>query len=75
MPLTRTYIVANFKETQLDRMRRGQTVEISADAFPGRKIEGRIDSFARLAPAQGAVIDGDEGGAEALQTGIVLVAV
>ena len=56
VPLTRTYIVANFKETQLDRMRLGQTVEISADAFPGRKIEGRIDSFAPATGSEFALI-------------------
>jgi membrane fusion protein (multidrug efflux system) len=56
VPLTQTYIVANFKETQLDRMRLGQTVEISADAFPGRKIEGRIDSFAPATGSEFALI-------------------
>jgi membrane fusion protein, multidrug efflux system len=56
VPLTQTYIVANFKETQLDKMRLGQTVEISADAFPGRKIEGRIDSFAPATGSQFALI-------------------
>jgi multidrug resistance efflux pump len=35
VPLGDTYVVANFKETQLDRLRIGQTVEIKADAFPG----------------------------------------
>ncbi|WP_299175165.1 HlyD family secretion protein [uncultured Brevundimonas sp.] len=56
VPLTQTYVVANFKETQLDRMRLGQTVEISADAFPGRKIEGRIDSFAPATGSEFALI-------------------
>lgn len=37
VPWTNTYIVANFKETQLDKVRLGQTVEISADAFPAAK--------------------------------------
>ncbi|MFA4937838.1 HlyD family secretion protein [Brevundimonas sp.] len=56
VPLTRTYIVANFKETQLDKVRLGQTVEISADAFPGRKIEGRVDSFAPATGSEFALI-------------------
>lgn len=41
-----TWIVANFKETQLDRMRVNQHVRISVDAFPGlKKIRGHVDSI------------------------------
>jgi membrane fusion protein, multidrug efflux system len=39
------WVVANFKETQLTRMRVGQPVEIKVDAFPARKFNGRIESF------------------------------
>ena len=39
------YIVANFKETQIGRMRPGQPVEVVIDAFPGKKFKGRIDSI------------------------------
>ena len=39
------WIVANFKETQLGRIRPGQFVEISLDAIPGRKFRGKVDSF------------------------------
>jgi|OpeIllAssembly_1097287.scaffolds.fasta_scaffold04656_2 membrane fusion protein (multidrug efflux system) len=39
------WVVANFKETQLTRMRVGQPVEIKVDTFPGRKFTGRIESF------------------------------
>jgi membrane fusion protein (multidrug efflux system) len=48
---TAVHVVANFKETQLDRMRPGQQVEVSVDAFPDQKLIGTIDSFA---PASGA---------------------
>jgi membrane fusion protein, multidrug efflux system len=41
-----TYVLANFKETQIGRMRVGQRAEIELDAFPGRKLEGRIESLA-----------------------------
>ncbi|MDO8607932.1 MAG: HlyD family secretion protein [Phaeospirillum sp.] len=51
VPLGRVWIDANFKETQLGRMKPGQKVEIKVDAFPDQAIEGRIDSFA---PASGA---------------------
>ncbi len=50
VPLAQTYIVANFKETQVSRLRIGQPVEIKADAFGKQKIEGRVESFA---PATG----------------------
>jgi membrane fusion protein (multidrug efflux system) len=43
---TETYLVASFKETQIGKMRPGQPVEISVDAFPGRKLTGRIESLA-----------------------------
>jgi membrane fusion protein (multidrug efflux system) len=45
------WVVANFKETQLNKMKLGQTVEIKADAFPGEKFEGSITSFS---PATGS---------------------
>ena len=46
-----TWVVANFKETQLKKMRVGQSVEIEVDAYPKKVFHGRIDS---LAPATGA---------------------
>jgi membrane fusion protein (multidrug efflux system) len=51
VPLPKVYVTANFKETQLTRMRPGQPVEISVDAYPDQVIEGRLESFA---PASGA---------------------
>ncbi|GAB2175083.1 HlyD family secretion protein [Dongia sp. agr-C8] len=48
---TEVHVVANFKETQLDRMRPGQEVAISVDAFPSEKLIGTVESFA---PASGA---------------------
>lgn len=51
VPLYDTYIVANFKETQLARLRIGQEVRIEVDAFPGVPLIGRLDS---LAPASAA---------------------
>lgn len=45
------WVVANFKETQLAKMRAGQKVTIHADAFPGHDFEGKLSSFS---PATGA---------------------
>ncbi len=39
------WVTANFKETQLDRMRPGQHVEIRVDAYPGRTFRGHVDSI------------------------------
>jgi membrane fusion protein (multidrug efflux system) len=38
------WVVANYKETQLDRMRPGQPVEIGIDAYPERDFHGHVDS-------------------------------
>src|SRR5690606_5703399 len=41
------WVTANFKETQLARMRPGQPVEISVDAYPGIALKGHVDSIQR----------------------------
>jgi membrane fusion protein (multidrug efflux system) len=40
-----TYLVANFKETQVGQMHVGQPAEIKIDALPGRSFEGKIESL------------------------------
>jgi len=52
VPLDDVYVDANFKETQLERLRPGQPVLISVDALSDHAIAGRIAS---LSPASGAV--------------------
>lgn len=56
VPLSQTFVVANFKETQVSRLRIGQPVEIKADAFGGEPIRGKIDSFAPATGAEFAMI-------------------
>ncbi len=51
VPLDSVRVDANFKETQLAKLRPGQKVEIEVDAFPGREFPGRVES---IAPASGA---------------------
>lgn len=41
----RTYIVANYKETQVGRMRPGQPAIVHVDAFPGVELVGRVESI------------------------------
>lgn len=43
----RPWVVANFKETQLARMRPGQPAVIEVDAYPGLELHGRVDSIGR----------------------------
>jgi membrane fusion protein (multidrug efflux system) len=38
------WVVANYKETQLSDMRPGQQVQLRIDAYPDRKLTGRVDS-------------------------------
>jgi membrane fusion protein (multidrug efflux system) len=39
------WVTANFKESQLGRMRPGQQVDISVDAYPQLKLKGHVDSI------------------------------
>ncbi len=41
------WVTANFKETQLTRMRPGQPVEIKVDAYPEHHLQGHVDSIQR----------------------------
>jgi membrane fusion protein, multidrug efflux system len=43
--VTDIWIVANYKETQLEHVRPGQKVEIRVDMYPGKKFNGRVDSI------------------------------
>lgn len=50
VPLDAVYITANFRETQLARMRAGQAVDIQIDALPDVVLKGTLES---LGPATG----------------------
>ncbi len=45
VPLSGLYVVANYKETQIAKIKPGQPVEIDVDAYPGRTFEGRVESI------------------------------
>jgi membrane fusion protein (multidrug efflux system) len=59
VPLPQIYVTANFKETQLTRMRPGQTAEVAVDAYPGVSLKGHIDSFAPGTGAQFSLLPPD----------------
>lgn len=41
------YVIANYKETQLTRVRPGQAVAVDVDAFPDLHLRGHVDSIQR----------------------------
>ncbi len=45
VPLSKLYVTANFKETQLTDVRVGQKAEIGADIYPGYTYQGHVDSI------------------------------
>lgn len=51
VPLEKTFVEANFKETQITDMHVGQKVTVELDAYPEHEFTGHIDSFS---PASGA---------------------
>jgi membrane fusion protein (multidrug efflux system) len=46
-----TYVVANFKESQIRNMHTGDEVDVELDAFPGETLHGKVET---LSPATGA---------------------
>ncbi|HEY5364517.1 MAG TPA: HlyD family secretion protein [Aestuariivirga sp.] len=51
VPVSQSFIIANFKETQLADLHVGQKVDIWVDAYKGQTFEGKVAS---LSPASGA---------------------
>jgi membrane fusion protein (multidrug efflux system) len=43
--LDNLYVVANYKETDLEFIRPGQEVRMTIDSFPGKKFKGKVDSI------------------------------
>jgi membrane fusion protein (multidrug efflux system) len=54
-----TYVIANFKETQVGEMRPGQSAEVAVDALPGRKLHARVESVAFGTGAQFSMLPPD----------------
>jgi membrane fusion protein (multidrug efflux system) len=51
VPVEQIYVVANFKETQIGRMRIGDPAEVKIDALGGRVLKAKVDS---LSPGTGS---------------------
>jgi membrane fusion protein (multidrug efflux system) len=53
------WVVANFKETQLKKMRVGQPAIVTVDAYPKRELHGHVDSIAAATGARFALLPPD----------------
>ncbi|MDB5198353.1 MAG: HlyD family secretion protein [Chitinophagaceae bacterium] len=53
------WVVANFKETQFNKMKIGQKVTVHADAFPGHSFDAQLTSFSPATGAQFALLPPD----------------
>jgi membrane fusion protein, multidrug efflux system len=51
VPLPNVYVIANYKETQLTRVKPGQPADITVDSFPGARLHGHVE---RISPASGS---------------------
>lgn len=49
------WVVANFKENQLNNMRVGQDVDIEVDAYPNKTFKGKIDSIQSISGAKSSL--------------------
>jgi len=53
------YVTANFKETQLEKIKEGSKVEIEVDAYPDQKIQGEVYNFSPITGAKGSLLPPD----------------
>ena len=53
------YITANFKETQLAKLRIGQPVDIEIDAYPDTHVRGRVESVSAATGSKFALLPPD----------------
>ena len=53
------WIVANFKETQLEKMKEGQEVEVKLDGYPDVAIKGKVSAFSQATGSKFALLPAD----------------
>ncbi|MEI8377874.1 MAG: HlyD family secretion protein [bacterium] len=51
----KVWVVANFKENQLENMKPGQEVEIKIDTYPHKVFKGKVDSIQRSSGAKASL--------------------
>jgi membrane fusion protein (multidrug efflux system) len=53
------WVVANFKETQLENIRPGQDVEVEVDAYPDTTFTGKVESLSQATGARFSFLPAD----------------
>jgi membrane fusion protein (multidrug efflux system) len=53
------WVMANFKETQIEKMKVGQKVKIEVDAYPDKEFEGTIESVSAATGSKFALLPPD----------------
>jgi len=59
VPLPHVWVVANYKETQMTRVRTGQAATVTVDAFPGVVLKGHVDSWSPATGSQFSLLPPD----------------
>jgi membrane fusion protein (multidrug efflux system) len=59
VPLPKVWVIANYKETQMTRIRVGQAARVTVDTFPGVILRGHVDSWSPASGAQFALLPPD----------------
>src|SRR5271170_4672218 len=59
VPLPNVWVVANYKETQMTRIRLGQAAQVTVDTFPGVVLHGHVDSWSPASGAQFSLLPPD----------------
>lgn len=53
------YVIANFKETQLEKIKNGSLVKIGVDAYPKEEINGEVYNFSPITGAKNSLLPPD----------------
>lgn len=59
VPTSGAWVVANFKETQVGKMKPGQPVTLDVDAYPGLELHGEVESLAQATGARFSLLPPD----------------
>ncbi len=59
VPLPDVWVIANYKETQMTRVRIGQPARVTVDAFPGAVLHGHVESWSPASGAQFSLLPPD----------------
>jgi membrane fusion protein, multidrug efflux system len=59
VPLPDVWVIANYKEVQMTRVRLGQPARATVDAFPGVVLRGHVDSWSPASGAQFSLLPPD----------------